>query len=175
MEAEFKNELQLYDEKNRSSIEGSQAAKMDDWPSVKHNTDICTFSNSQSVHKFMDVDEDGDETAFKDVVRLFREPNSRRFLPKYGYLRIQIAEFTLKPDGTEDEEYFDYGEPVEIDLSKYVALFDEPFTSIFKPTASQLASKPDLPLAVKVDAEVTVRPSKSEVTTSKSNKLKMTP
>lgn len=55
----------------------------------------------------------------------------------------------------------------KIDISKYVDSIDEPVSFMFKPDQSQLAEIPNLPVLVKIDAELSVRPSDSELTTAK--------
>lgn len=85
------------------------------------------------------------------------------YLPKEAYVRINYVQVDEK---TDDEVLNCFGEIQKIDLSKYVDSHDEKISFMFKPDQSQFAEIPDLPLLVKIDAELTVRPSESDLTTN---------
>jgi hypothetical protein len=57
-----------------------------------HETDIISFANSDCHHRFEDQDDEGNDLAFSDVIRLFREPNSRLYLPKIAHIKINMVE-----------------------------------------------------------------------------------
>ena len=85
------------------------------------------------------------------------------YLPKEAYVRINFLEEDAK---TKEEVLHRFGEVQKIDISKYVDANQESVSFMFKPDQSQLAEIPNLPVLVKIDAELTVRPSESEITTS---------
>lgn len=156
----FKQEY-LADEEYRQKVELQRADKLTDDSTVRHESDICTFSNLECLQIFDEEDDEGNPTAFKDVVRLFREPESRRFLPKQAYLRLNVVEADEQAD---EEISYGFGDTQKIDLAKYVGLFNEPVSFMFRPTQAQLAEKPTLPAIVKLDAEITVRGTDSPLT-----------
>lgn len=154
---------QLANEEFEVKFKQQREDKLDDEPTQRHETDILEFSNDMCEHRMDDLDDEGKETAFKDVIRLFREPNSRRYLPKEGFIRINYVQIN---EETDEEILHVFGEVQKIDLSKYVDSLDEPISFMFKPNQGQLAEIADLPVLVKIDAELTVRPSDSDLTTS---------
>lgn len=81
-----------------------------------------------------------------------------------AYLRINVSDLVEREDGEIEEEYYNFGETVKVDISKYIGLSNEPVSFMFRPNQAQLASKADIPLIVKVDAEISVRPSSTDIT-----------
>lgn len=156
-------QAQLADEEFKTKFEQQREDKLVDEPTKRHETDVLEFSNDHCQQMFEDQDDEGNDTAFKDVIRLFREPNSRLYLPKEAYVRINFVQ--IKKD-TDEEILHCFGEMQKIDISKYVDSVDEPVSFMFKPDQSQLAEIPNLPVLVKIDAELSVRPSDSELTTA---------
>lgn len=119
---------------------------------------------------FDDVDDEGNPTAFKETIRMFREPDSRRYLPKLAYLRVHVVETDMVAD---EETFYSFGDTQKIDLSKYVDLRDgqepdepEHVSFMFRPTQAQIAEDPSIPSIVKLDAEITVRITNDEKLTS---------
>lgn len=153
----------LADAEYRKQVELQRHDKLEDDSTERHESDICSFSKNECLQEFDEEDDEGNPTAFKDVVRLFREPDSRRYLPKMAYLRLSVIEADEKG---EDDAYL-IGETQKIDLSKYVNLRDEPVSFMFRPTQAQLALKKDMPAIVKLDAELTVRLTTSDITSDK--------
>ena len=78
-------------------------------------------------------------------------------------MRINILEAN---DTEEEEEFLNFGETIKFDISKYVGLYDEPISFMFRPSQAQLAANKDIPLIVKLDGELTVRLSSSELTSN---------
>ena len=62
--------------------------QFNDYPGKVHETDIYQFTNSQVISDIYAVDEDGEETAFKDVVRIFRDPQSQTYMTKYCSIKL---------------------------------------------------------------------------------------
>lgn len=73
-----KNKLQYEILKYKMNQEVKQlvqdASMFNDYPTKVHETDIYQFSNSQVITDIYAIDEDGEETAFKDVIRIFKDP-----------------------------------------------------------------------------------------------------
>jgi len=59
-----------------------EISKFHDESTQIKNTAMNEASNTQSVIEFEDEDEDGNTTAFTEVIRVFREPDTRRYLSK---------------------------------------------------------------------------------------------
>lgn len=55
-------------------------SRYDDDSTKNHMSEIYEVSNANSHIKFDKYDDDGKETAMKDVVRLFREPDTRKYI-----------------------------------------------------------------------------------------------
>ena len=84
-------QAQLADEEFKTKFEQQREDKLVDEPTKRHETDVLEFSNDDCQQTFDDQDDEGNDTAFKDVIRLFREPNSRLYLPKEAYVRINFV------------------------------------------------------------------------------------
>ena len=65
-------------------------SRYEDDSARNHLSDIYEVSNANSLIKFDKYDDDGKATAMKDVVKLFREPDTRKYVAKMGHLKIQI-------------------------------------------------------------------------------------
>jgi len=61
---------------------------------------------------------------------LFREPNTRMYLPKEAYVRINYVETNKE---TDEEVLHCFGEIQKIDISKYVDAQEESISFMFKP------------------------------------------
>ena len=77
--------------------------KLEDDSTESKQSDICTFTHGGFLQEFEEFDEEGNETAFKEVVRLFKEPDTRRYLPKMANLKINVFQ-----DNEEDDEETPY-------------------------------------------------------------------
>lgn len=82
----------MADAEYKKQSEQQRADKLVDDSTERHYSDICTFTNNACLQEFDFEDDEGNPTAFRDVVRLFREPDTRRFLPKMAYLRVNVFE-----------------------------------------------------------------------------------
>lgn len=67
-----------------------EISKFHDESTQIKNTAMNEASNIQSVIEFEDDDEDGNATAFTEVIRVFREPDTRRYLSKQAYVKIIV-------------------------------------------------------------------------------------
>ena len=85
------------------------------------------------------------------------------YLPKIAQVKIN---YVVHDKDTKHDEFKAFGEIQKIDLSKFVDQYEEPVSFMFKPNQAQLQEEPNLPILVKLDAELTVRPSDSALTTS---------
>ena len=95
-------------------------------------SEISEASNAAAVIEFDDEDDEGNETAFKEVVRVFREPDTRRYLPKFAFIKVKTYE--IDPSNEDKELSFQIGGIAKLDLSKYVNTKDEPVSFMFRPT-----------------------------------------
>lgn len=112
-------------------MEKIEISKFHDESTEIKSTVMNEASNTQTVIEFEEEDEDGNETAFKEVIRVFREPDTRRYLPKQAYLKIVVH--AADPDDDTKINVYQVGGIAKIDVSKYVNTKDEPVSFIFKP------------------------------------------
>ena len=85
-----------------------------DFPTQCVDTDIYEMQNGVSFAYFDIVDEDGEETAFKEVVNFYQDQNSKQFLTKNCEVRI-------KHYLDDENETFEYiGDPFIINLEQYI-------------------------------------------------------
>lgn len=140
-------------------------AKYEDDSTEKCQSEISSVSNASPVIEYDDVDDEGNETAAKEVVRLFREPDTRRYISKYAYIKIKAYE--EDPKNKEADKTFQVGSIAKLDISKYVNTKEEPVSFMFRPTQAQLSENKNLPAVVKLDGLITVRLTTSELTSAK--------
>ena len=95
-----------------------EISKFHDESTQIKNTAMNEASNTQSVIEFEDEDEDGNTTAFTEVIRVFREPDTRRYLSKQAYVKIVVHQ--TDPDDDEKVNVYQVGGIAKIDISKYV-------------------------------------------------------
>jgi len=85
-----------------------------DHPTKCIESEIFELENGLSFAYVDMVDEDGEETAFKEVVNFYQDQTSKQFLTKNCELRI-------KHFLDEEDETFEYvGEPYVVNLEHYV-------------------------------------------------------
>jgi len=113
-------------------MDGIDLSKYEDDSTQIRQSEISEASNAAAVIDFDDEDDEGNETAFKEVVRVFREPDTRRYLPKMAYIKIKTYE--VDPVNEEKENTFQIGGIAKLDISKYVNTKDEPVSFTFRPT-----------------------------------------